>query len=170
MICSGEKIVGASGAITDYSLWKFKMVWYLYGSDCIESSHKYHSPFWGHLVIHHSSREAQNSRGESVGLSLEVLGSTIEQQGASSRTFIRSIHNKTTLMSSDDLMALPGRDWDNPEGEVTTGMVSEERVTALGYKITRTTPAGVAVPNNVWVFEATQCYVGTRLSSRMVRW
>lgn len=38
-------------------------------------------------------------------------------------------------MSSDDLMALPGGDWANPEGEVTTGMASEERVRALGYKM-----------------------------------
>lgn len=43
-------------------------------------------------------------------------------------------------------------------------MVSEERVTALGYKMARATPAGAAVPNNVWAFEGPQCYVGTRLS------
>lgn len=54
MICSGEKIVGAPGAITDYSLWKFQMVCYLYGHDCIELSCKYHSPFWGHPTIRHT--------------------------------------------------------------------------------------------------------------------
>jgi hypothetical protein len=51
MICSREKIVGASGAIMDYSLWKFKMMQYLYGFDYTESSCKCCTLHWGHPII-----------------------------------------------------------------------------------------------------------------------